>query len=483
MKLTGDLVEAFAGTFLSTRYDGACPTPAFHREAWELYTSDCPQAAVAAPRDHAKSTALTVDYVLAETLFRTSSYVIIVGSTEENAGELIGNIADHLIENEDLIDEFGPFTFGTQSKTDIIVRFPDGHRFRVLARGAEQRIRGKMWNGKRPDLIVCDDLEDDEQVENRDRRVKFRKWFFRAAKQALSIQGKIRIHGTILHEDSLLSRLMKNKTWSHLFYKAHRSYADFSDILWPTRWSEAKLRLRQAEFIEDQDPSGYAQEFLNDPMDSADAYLRKEDFLPMGPDDFDKPMVVCVGSDFAVSTADRANRTSFTIGGKCQDNILYVLDERVGRWDSLEWMEEMFLIQARWDPAVFFVEDGVIWKGIAKTVYREMTIRDRFINIVPRTPVKDKGVRGRSLQRRMRAGACRFDKDGSWYSGLENECLRFTGSAAATLDDQFDSLALLSLGFEDLAHLDKDDFKPEEEEQMEREDPRKTAGRSAVTGY
>ena len=483
MKISGDVIEAFAGTFLSTRFDGACPTPKFHREAWELYASDCPQAMVIAPRDHAKSTALTVAYVLAEVMFRRSSYVIIVGSTEENSGELISNITDHLVENEDLIDQFGPFHLATQSKTDIIARFDDGHRFRILARGSEQRIRGKMWNGKRPDLIVCDDLEDDEQVENRDRRSKFRRWFFRAAKQALSIEGRIRIHGTILHEDSLLARLRKNRTWTSLFYKAHFSYDDFSELLWPERWTEAALRARQREFIEDQDPGGYAQEFLNDPQDSADAYLRREDFIAMKEDDLELSMVVAVGSDFAVSTNDRANRTSFTIGGKCANNILYFLDERVGRWDTLEWMEEMFLIQKRWDPAVFWVEDGVIWKGISKTVYREMQIREIFINIVARPPVKDKGVRGRSLQRRMRAGACRFNKDTSWYAGFEAELLKFTGSAAATLDDQFDSAALLSLGFEDLAHYDDDDFLPEDEIEIREKNPRRVAGRSAVTGY
>lgn len=483
MKLTGDLVEAFAGTFLSTRYDEPQPTPDFHREAWELYCSDHPQAMVVAPRDHAKSTALTFDFALANLMFRAASYIIIIGSTEDNAAELIGNISDELHENDDLMSQFGPFTFLSSSKTDVIVQFSDGHKFRLLARGAEQRIRGKMWNGKRPDLIIADDMEDDEQVENRDRRLKFRKWFFRAAKQALSQSGRIRVHGTILHEDSLLSRLRKNSTWRHLFYKAHDGFDEFTGILWPQRWSAEKLKMRRQEFIEDQDPGGYSQEFLNDPMDSSEAYLRKDDFLPMKEEDFDKPMVVAAAADFAVSKADKANRTSFTIGGKSVDNILHYLDQRVGRWDTLEWLDEMFLIQKRWNPDIFWVEDGVIWKGIAPTVYREMQIRNSFINCVPRKSISDKATRGRSLQRRMRAGGCRFDKDGTWYDGFEAELLKFTGHGQATLDDQFDSAALLSLGFEDLAHFEQEDFASEEEEEMIFNDPRRVSGRNTVTGY
>lgn len=194
--LTADLIESFAGTFISPKYDQQCPTPKFHREAWALYASDVQAAMVIAPRDHAKSTALSMIFILASVLFRVSDYVILVGSTEDGAAEQLGNITEELLENEDLIREFGVKKFLRTATTDVICEMADGYRFRILARGAEQRIRGRLWKGKRPNLLVCDDAEDDEQVLNADRRRKFRVWFFRAAKQALSKSGKIRVHGT-----------------------------------------------------------------------------------------------------------------------------------------------------------------------------------------------------------------------------------------------------------------------------------------------
>ena len=488
VKLNADLIESFAGTFLSPRYDEPRPTPEMHKEGWALYSSGHPSCMLIAPRDHAKSTGFTFDYILAEVLFRTSDYVILVSSTEDGAAEQLGNIAEELHENEDLIREFGVKSFESASKTDIIVRMEDGHRFRILARGAEQRIRGRLWKGKRPNLLVCDDMEDDEQVENADRRVKFRRWFFRAAKQALSKSGKIRVHGTILHDDSLLSRLRRNRTWKHLFYKAHTSFDDFSDILWPERWSEEQLRARRQEFIEDGYSAGYSQEFLNDPLDHSDAFLKKADFLPMNEDDYDTDKIICAGADFAVSRADKANRTSFTIAGKDVNNLLHFIDQRVGRWDPTEWIEEMFQIQQRWNPVVFWVEDGVIWKSVRSMVYREMQIRDIRINFEAILPVKDKGTRGRSYQRRMRSGQCRFDKKAEWYPGFEQENLRFTGAAAATLDDQFDSAALVSRGFDDFSHLEPEDFYDEDQQELERGfwNSRKSgpsSGRSEVTGY
>ncbi len=179
--LSADLIEAFAGTFISPRFDDARPTPQFHREAWGLYTSPAAACMVIAPRDHAKSTSLTTVYILAEALFRSSDYIILVGSTEENAVEQLGNIVEELIENDDLREAFKVKKFLRTSGPDIICELADGYRFRILAKGAEQRIRGKLWKGKRPNLLVCDDMEDDEQVENPDRRGKFRRWFFRAS--------------------------------------------------------------------------------------------------------------------------------------------------------------------------------------------------------------------------------------------------------------------------------------------------------------
>src|SRR5208282_1049353 len=132
MKLTAEHVEAMAGVYLSPLYDTPSPTPEFHRECWRLYCSDARMAGVAAPRGHAKSTALTHDYVLAVALFREEQYIIIVGASEEMAIEHLGDIANELRENEELIKAFKVKCFITDQKTDIIVECDDGYQFRIM---------------------------------------------------------------------------------------------------------------------------------------------------------------------------------------------------------------------------------------------------------------------------------------------------------------------------------------------------------------
>ena len=99
----------------------------------------------------------------------------------------LGQITQELQENQDIIELFnlkknekGEVAFEKDSATDIIVSFADGTKFRIVAKGSEQKLRGMLWNGSRPDLIVCDDLENDEVVMNKDRREKFKRWVYGA---------------------------------------------------------------------------------------------------------------------------------------------------------------------------------------------------------------------------------------------------------------------------------------------------------------
>lgn len=485
-KITAEHVEAIAGIYLSQRYDSPQPTPDFHRECWELYCSDHQQCAIAAPRNHAKSTALTHDFILAMVLLRVETYVILVSASEDLAIEHLSDIANELRENDLLQRDFKIKGFVQDQKTDIIVECVDGWQFRIIARGAEQKIRGRKWRGRRPGLVVADDLEDDEQVENKDRRAKFRKWFFRACKQALRDGGKIRAHGTILHVDSLLNRLMKNPTWRHKKYRAHKSMNDFSEILWPEKFPESRLRAIKAEFVAEGDTAGYSQEYLNDPIDEDNKFIRSEWFIPMSEEDHECFKRMVVGIDWALSKQDHANKTSFAIGGKDTTNITHIVDLHCSRWNSAEIIDEFFDIYDRWHPDVYYAEHGKEWLAIEPILNKEMVKRNKFLNVETFVPIKDKKIRARAFQKRMKVGAVRWDDKASWYEETKEECLLFTGDSEAISDDRFDSLATMFIGLEQASEVDPDEEWTEEQAEFEaqvRVLQHGGDGRSQITGY
>lgn len=483
MNLSAHLIEGFAGLYLSSMYDNRSPTPPFHREVWAMYCSDEPAVAVAAPRGHAKSTGFTHSFGTAAALFRFEPHILIVSATEELAMGHLGDISAALHDNDDLRAEFGIKSFLVDSKSEIVVECEDGYQFRFIARGAGQKLRGMKWRGRRPGLIICDDLEEDEQVENPDRRRKFRRWVMRALLPLMRKGGKIRWHGTILHEDAMLARLMKDGEWHSKLYRAHAGFDDFSDILWPQMFDEKALRRVRQKYVNQGDAPGYSQEYLNDPLDLEDKYLQDSWFIPMTDADRRKSKLVCAAADWAITKQQASNRTSLTVGGTCLDNLLHFIDQRVGKWDSLEIVEKVFQVQLDHRPDLFWVESGQIWASLKPIFQKEMLAREIFINFVERAPIKDKASRGRSLQKRMRAGGTRWDTETSWFEGMKEEMLRFTEHADATFDDQFDSAALLSLGFDEMALVADEDFEDEDEIEMRRVDPRATGGRSEVTGY
>lgn len=463
---------------------------------WDACCSGAKQVAIAAPRSHAKSTAISFSYVLAAILFREHKFVIICSGTEGQSTLFVGDIKQELIENEDLIKLFGFKKFIKLSETDIIGEMEDGHRFRIVAKGAEQQLRGIKWSGTRPDLIIGDDLESDEAILNSDRREKFRRWFYGALLPARAAGGKVIIVGTILHMDSLLERLMapppgskliydglktysdaKKPYWLAIKYKAHNE--DFSKVLWQEKFSIEELKALRQSFYDQGLADVYSREYLNYPVDENSAYFRRDDFLPLTPDDLDKHLSYYVAVDFAVSTHERADYTVIAVVGVDSKGILQVKDIRRGRWDAAEIINEMFTVQRRYKPELFTVERGTIEKALGPFLKKEMMERNLYLNLHPLTPSKDKMTRARSIQARMRSGGIRFDKDASWYPILEDEMVRFPKDRH---DDQVDALAWVGLTIDQIqdAPTQKELEDLEYEEEFGNEE---FTGRSSVTGY
>lgn len=424
MKIDSDVVYGFVGSCLANRFDSPQPIPKFHKELWELCCSDDKRVAVAAPRGHAKSTSVTMGYLLAALLFKDKDYAIIVSDTEGQAIQFLGDIKTELMDNDSIVSLFGTMSFIKDRETDIIVQMEDGHVFRVQAKGSEQKVRGLKWRSKRPNLIIGDDLENDEIVMNQDRREKFRNWLFKALLPALSDEGVIRIVGTILHMDSALERLLSDSTWRSARYRAHNE--DFSEILWPEKFNKERLLAIRAGYVAQGMPEGYSQEYLNYPIDESAAYFRKDDFKYYEEEDLQNvPLHYYTAVDFAISEKERADYTVITTVGVDSENKLYVIDVLRGRWDAKEIIDNMFFTHLRYRPELFIAEEGMIRKSLGPFLKEKMLQDGVFINLHLEIPVKDKQSRARSIQARLRTGSVYFNKNASWYADLEQELVRF----------------------------------------------------------
>lgn len=498
--LNAEVLHGFVGSVLAENFDGTVATPEFHKELWQLCTSDHKNVAIAAPRGHAKSTAVTHAYVLASVLFRERSFVMIVSGTEDQSIQFLGDIKKEIIDNENIRELFGVARIIKDAETKVIVEMDDGHQFQIIAKGSGQKVRGTKWKNKRPDLIVCDDLEEDEQVMNQERRLKFRRWFFGALVPCLSKKGVIRVVGTILHMDSLLERLMpkedrksgvklcktplkeytteKNPPWKAIRYKAHNS--DFAHILWPEMWPQERLEQVRAEYVQQGMPDGYSQEYLNCPIDASVAFFRKDDLKEMTEEDFEKNLRYYAAIDFAISEKSTADYTVIIVAGVDDEGKIYIVEVDRGRWDAREIIDEMFYIQKKYSPELFTAEDGMIRKSIGPFLDEAMLKRNIFININPKTPDRDKVSRARSIQGRLRLGTVKFDTEAFWYPELQQELITFPRGAH---DDQVDALAWIGLTLDSIIEAETQDELEDEAWEEEFGSISFFEGRCVSTGY
>ena len=495
--LSGDLIHGFSTSLLMRNFDNPVDTPPFHKELWDLCCAEDPKVAIAAPRSHAKSTAITHTYSLANILFREKDHILIISDTEGQASAFLGDLKRELLENEEMKELFHFDKLVKDRETEFVGRFEDGTLFRVIAKGSEQKLRGLKWRNKRPNLIICDDLENDEIVLNDERRDKFRRWFYNALLPAGSRDCLVRVVGTILHMDSLLERLMpkttdkhtvheplkdystsKNKIWKSVRYRAHDR--DFTEILWPEHMNEEKLREIRQDYIDQGFPEGYSQEYLNFPIDEDNAFFRRDDFLPIEEDGV--PEEYYIAADFAISERKQAAFTVFVVVGVTANHTIRVRDVVRFRGDAYDIIDTMFELDTYYNPESFFVEQENIAKALGAVINREMYERNQFLHIEKMLPQVDKIRRARGIQARMRAHAVEFDKEAEWYPEFQTELLQFPRGAYR---DQVDSFAWIAIGLDSITEAaTKSELEDElYEQELEEAYDSLYMGANAVTGY
>lgn len=496
-RLTSDLIYGFTNSLLISRFDAPKPTPDFHLDLWELMCDPHPKVAVAAPRGHAKSTAVTHSYVLANVCFRIKKHVLIVSDTEGQAVDFLRDIKAEFLENEALINLFEIKRLVKDRESEIVVEFEDGEKFRIIVKGSEQKVRGIKWRNMRPDLIVGDDLENDEIVMNEDRRYKFMRWFYGALLPCGGDDTHIRIVGTILHLDSLLENLMPISTdpktitkelvqystdlsrpWKSIRFRAHNE--DFSQILWAEKFSKERLQLIRQDYVERGFPEGYSQEYLNYPLDEANAYFRQKDFLPL--DESGDPEEFYVSADLAISEKKARAFTVFCVASTTRRGKLRFREVVRFRGDSLEIIDELFRLQNIYKPECFFIEQENIARALGPVLDKEMTERNTYLNIEKMQATQDKIKRARALQARMRAGMVEFDMEAAWFPEFQQELLQFPRGKYM---DQVDSAAWIALGLEKIhdAPTKRELFDELYEQEIEDSYDLIDFGRNSVTGY
>jgi len=196
------------------------------------------KVAIAAPRGHAKSTIVSLVYVLWCVLYFKERLILIASNTTEQVIALLKDIKHQLIDNSLISSDFPEICHVKRPKPwrDNKIQLPNGAM--ICAYGVGQNPRGIKHDKDRPGLIIADDLENEEQVESEEQREKLRSWFSGTLLNTGHPDTNVIVVGTILNHNSLLANLVdpeRTPGWDGKTYKAVEEFSD-NPQLWE-RWS------------------------------------------------------------------------------------------------------------------------------------------------------------------------------------------------------------------------------------------------------
>jgi predicted phage terminase large subunit-like protein len=385
--------------------------PDFHKEISAIINdvsnvNTNAKIAVAAPRSHAKSTYLSKAFPVHEVLYRRRRYLIIISETPSVSMANMEWIRNQLKYNAKLRADFGPLLSpkdqsNITDKSDAFIAWQpteNGGRKQlslVEAASTGQALRGRNWNGSRPDLIVLDDLEDARPGGNAstpEQRSKLRDWFSQTVMPLGDPKGERTAFvymGTTVHHSALLMKVLYER--SDFESRVYRAIIDFpergdlwekmrsiyvnrenkkrkddalkfyeenkeemlrgSKVLWPEVQPLLKLMLWKW----DNSSKAFNTEYMNNPIDEESMIFNPENFTYWNEryseiDYHSSKYLVTLGIDFALGK-QRGDYSAVTVTAKDRETgIVFVIDSYGERVTPDKFIDVIVRMVSQYQP-------------------------------------------------------------------------------------------------------------------------------------
>jgi len=417
------------------------------------------------PRNHGKSTVISFLFPLWLLLFRKKEFILIVSASDELAISLMNDVKAELSSNETIIEDFGNLKSSEKwSAQEIWLN----NNTCCMARGILSTLRGIKWRGRRPEIVLCDDILVDSMVESESKNEKVKNLFKEAVLNLGDSYTNYLVVGTTLSEDDLVSDLLKPEStgWKKIKKQAVLSFSDsplweewekiYTDlnnknreqdaysffianeyemnkdtqVLWSDRWTYHDLMKKK---IDDGDIS-FWKELMNEPKSAGEYIFHNIHFWDKLPDFSQMEIVMYI--DPAIKNGKKNDFSAITIlGRERQTKAKYVIDGSIHK----VLPDELFKIAI--EKLKQFPVDRIGFETVQAQSYMKQKFEEEIYKAQLYTPViavtskTNKHSRIVSLQPDIQAGYIQFNPANRLYNNQVKDY-----SAKAKNDDAPDSL-------------------------------------------
>lgn len=230
-------------------------------------------------------------------VFRIKRFIVIFSSNIDSVNQFCTQIKREIEENEKLRADFGDLSGKMHSRQWGAFNFvmvhtestEEGSReivweTMIAGRSIGTNVRGMRFGPYRPDAIVLDDVEKDENVQTIEQRNKLQGLLTQRILPMLDPQhGLFLMCGTLIHFDCLLARLLRpssargwvQRLWRCIKDNGARDILDpRAEPLWPEWWPLDKLRSKR--LTPPMTLFEWNTEWMNDPRDPENREYKPE---------------------------------------------------------------------------------------------------------------------------------------------------------------------------------------------------------------
>jgi len=336
--------EANLEKFIRTYLPHFCTskTPEFHKEIYGMLTDAIrgkkERVLIVAPRGFAKSTITTVFSSLWMALYAKKKDILIVSATGKLAIEQMRKIRVELENNEKIFEDFG------EQKSD---KWTEDHL--ILKNGTNIRAKGRGFQvrGFRPDIIICDDLEDEEVIYSKDQRDKTQYWFLRTLMPTLHRGNPLVYIGTKLHQFSLIAKLEEKPEFYSKKYQALTKGVSIWEDLWPADKLE-QLRTELGSYA-------FEAEYQNNPISLEEQPIKFEhiDGVIAEGEIINKALAF----DPAISEKETSDYRAIVVFGQTDKGMFKELHAERGKWGVHEQVDKVIELYRVYEPERVIVEE------------------------------------------------------------------------------------------------------------------------------
>ena len=461
----------------------------FHEETYEILQGiqkkRNQRVAIAAPREHAKSTIISLIFVLWVACYKQDRCIVIASNTAKQAEDLLYDVRHAIRQNELLVQDFPDVCEPPNPKwrkDEIILK----NSVRILSAGTESELRGKRYKQYRPSLIILDDAEQTGDMFSKEVRERLFNWFTKVILNLGSKTTNIIVSGTIHHYDSLLHQLTSEDEfpgWVKRRYQAievwavhpdlwdkwaqiYRNREKYSDecgpeaarefyldnkesmlegtkVLWPAKETYYDLMVMKERGGE----LSFYSEKQNEPLGGSNYWFPQE-ALVYWEDRFNSTQellnflgdnkIILGAIDPSMGESKRSDYSAFiTAVLDKRDGVIYVIGADIGRWKPTELMTRVISTYCKWEHKQIGFEENGFQKVLGKDLIQMSDKQGKHIPIsfIKNTARKEERIL--RLEPMIRQGRIQFSHS---HNELIQEILHYPKGAH---DDGIDALSMM----------------------------------------